>query len=121
MTLYEFIEQSQPWEEFDIHDKDYDIETYFYDSILTPEDDWDKAMAKIAKKLEVVEVDCTPHDRYKVTVNLSDVIDKNVKSNDEFKELFIINSTDAIMDDIENIFAGHVSEAWIMAFADSLV
>jgi hypothetical protein len=125
MTLYDYIESNQPQCEFTVYDKDYDIETYFYEDILTPESDWDKSMAAIAKKLEVTHYYSTVNEddtkNHFVTVNLSDVIAKNVAENPVFKELFYVNGVDEIMDGIEAIFAGNVSERWLMDFADSLI
>lgn len=126
MTLYNYVTHECDVEELPVHDKGYYMETYFYrSSLLNPTDYWDKAMVKIAKMIEVVEVD--DEEEYKggiytagVTTNLSDVIGRNI-DNGVFKELFICNDIDSIMEDIENIFAGHVSEHWLTEFANSLI
>ena len=115
MTLYDYISIRQG-NEFTVWDKDYDIETYFYKDIIRPTNDWDRAMAKIAHKIEVVD-----NDYLNVTTNLSEVIENNVKGNPMFSELFIENTTEAIMDDIEAIFSGYVSEQWLTDFANSLI
>ena len=122
MTLYDYISNypdPDMWE-FAVIDNVYDVETYFYDSILHPDDDWDKAMATIAKKLTVIrELPSTEsgYDYDKVIVNLSEVIEKALPYT---KELFIDNEIDPIMDDIENILSGCVSERWLMDFAKVL-
>lgn len=117
MTLYDYISITHTGGgEFTIWDKDYDIETYFYKDIIRPDNKWDKAMAKIAHKIEVVD-----NDYLNVTTNLSEVIEKNVKGNVMFSKLFIENTTEAIMDAIEAIFSGYVSEQWLTDFANSLI
>ena len=115
MTLYDYINKSRAEEgaEFTVHDNHYDIETYFYKTSVL-DNDWDKAMEKVARKLEVVE-----YDREGVTVNLSDVIEQSLE-NSTFKKLFIYVWTERIMEDIEQIFAGYVSEKWMTAFAECL-
>lgn len=120
MTLYEYIHNYPDRDEFAVIDNVYDMETYFYDSILHPDDDWDKAMAIIAKKLTVIrELPSTEsgYDYDKVIVNLSEVIEKALPYT---KELFIDNSIDPIMYDMMNILSGCVSERWLMDFAKVL-
>ena len=112
MTLKQYIYTHQNVDEFTVWDSAYDIETYFYHPDMT--DKWDSAMWKIADKLNVTE-----SDGDKVTVDLSEVIERNL-DNGVFDKLFIINDIDAIMDDIMNIFAGYVSDSWLTEFADSL-
>lgn len=122
MTLYDYISNypDPDKDEFAVIDNVYDVETYFYEDILHPQDDWDKAMATIAKKLTVIrELPSTEsgYDYDKVIVNLSEVIEKALPYT---KELFIDNEIDPIMDDIENILSGCVSERWLMDFAKVL-
>lgn len=114
MTLYEYIEQNPAVDEFTVWDTDYDIETYFYHED-DPDDEWGQAMKLIAQKLEVKEY----HDEDKVCVDLSALVERNL-NNGVFERLFIRNNTDDIMDDIENIFSGCVSEKWLSEFAVSL-
>ena len=114
MRLSEYLNKFyKTGEEVTVWDKDYDIETYFYFSDTF--DEWDAAMYEVAESLEVVEV-----RNGGVIVNLSDVIERNI-NNGVFKDLFINNDVDSIMDDIENIFAGYVSTEWLKRFARSLV
>lgn len=116
MTLYEYLSKHHEIYELPVHDNEYKIEIYFYHD---NKDEWDKAMQTIAKKLKVI---CEDKEYYcaGVTVNLSEVIEKNL-GNGTFEKLFIRNDTESIMEDIENIFSGHVSEKWMVEFANSLV
>lgn len=118
MTLYEYISiyhfnDAKFIDEVTVFDRDYDVEVYFYRP--SPNDDlFEKAKTLISKKLDVVGF-CGRG----VVVNLSDVIERNL-DNGVFEELFIHNDVDSIMDDIENIFSGYVSDQWLMDFANSL-
>lgn len=112
MTLYDYIQSTPEGEEITVWDNDYDIEVYFYN-----QDDsyWDHSMMDLAKKLNVVDV-----QNDGVIVDLYDLIDRNIDVLDE-SGLFNICETDAIMDDIESILAGYVSENWLRKFVDTLV
>lgn len=114
MTLFEYIRMNPEGAEITVFDSEYDIEIYFCND--TDDNwEWQTAMMKIAEKLEVVSF----RDRG-VVVNLSEVIRRNIH-NGKFKDLFIRNNVDDIMYDIDNIFAGCVSESWLTEFADSLI
>lgn len=117
MTLFEYLTMYEcdctELGEVTVFDRDYDIEVYFYRPTIT-DDKWDKAMNLIAQKLDIVGF-C----KRGVIVNLSDVIERNL-DNGVFKDLFICNDVDSIMDDIENIFSGYVSDSWLNDFANSL-
>ncbi len=115
MTLYDFMNQHKEIDELTVWDTDYDIEVYFYPSDLDIADDTGKAEMIIAKCLNVVKI-----HKDGVTVNLSEVIKRNV-NNGTFENLFVDNDVDSIMADIENIFAGYVSEKWLLDFAESLM
>lgn len=114
MILSEYLNSCRGGMEVTVFDKDYDIEVYFYakdaDGAMT--DKWDDAMLKIATALDVVEI-----NENGVTVNLSELIESKL---DKTENLFIENNIDSIMDDIENIFSGNVSERWMEMFADIL-
>ena len=115
MKLSEYINQ-HPGEEIAVHDKDYEMESYFYgDDPLLDEDDWDKAVKKIASILDVEEIESVTS----VTVNLADVIERNLKVLNE-SELFFDSTVDDIMNDMPYILAGNVSEKWMTEFADTL-
>ena len=111
MTLLEYINEHEG-EEITIHDVDYDIESYFYGG--EPQDNWDRAMQKLAACLDVREIEA---DGEGVTVNLSELIENNLE---KIKDLFIISTVDAIMNDIEAILSGNVSERWMIDFADAI-
>ena len=115
MTLYDYIKQTEEGTEVTIWDKndEYDIESYFYND--EPDgDSWQTSMLKLAKLLEAKEL-----RENKVEVNLSEVIEKNL---DKLKEadLFIRCTTNSIMDDMQNILSGYVSEEWFKNFVDVL-
>lgn len=117
MTLLEYMNEHEG-EEISVHDVDYNMESYFYGG--EPEDDWDRAMQKLASMLEIKEFETgVPGGIYTqgVTVNLSEVIEDNL---DKIKELFIVPTVDAIMDDIEAILSGNVSEKWLVDFVESI-
>ena len=111
MTLKEYLMQTPEGEEITVWDNTYDIEVYFYNQ---NDDAWDDAMMNLADKLNIVEV---RNDG--VIVDLYELIDRNI-DNPEFKRLFITVDTDTIMDDMESILAGYVSEEWLSDFANCL-
>lgn len=112
MTLYEYMKSKEEDSEFTVHDKEYPMESYFCNDV--PEDDFDRGMEIIAKSLDIIET-----EDYEVTVNLSDLIKQKL---DKIKEanLFINNTLDDIMLDMENILSGYVSEKWMTKFAKVL-
>ena len=114
MTLYDIMKLTN--DEITVWDKDYDIETYFYGILDSDDekDDWDNAMIELSGMLDIVKF-----SKGGVTVNLSEVIEKSLpilKTTD----LFIKCDLDNIMDDIERILAGNVSEKWLRQFVDVL-
>ena len=110
MTLYEYLKQTSDCETT-IWDKDYDMETYFYKG---NDDNWDKAMNEFAKLLTVMEI-----SKEGVTVNMYDVIEKAIPSLKK-ADLFIKCNVDAIMEDMDLILAGNVSEEWFCEFVEVL-
>ena len=115
MTLYEYLRDYKD-DEVEVADQDYDVLAYFYyaDEREEEADSWNRAMMQIARKLEVVE-----SGDAEATVNLSEVIENNL-DNGVFDDLFIHNDIDSIMDDINSILSGNVSEQWLDSFANSL-
>lgn len=114
MTLYEYLKNTKDWETT-VWDKDYDVETYFYKADNEFKmDEWDKANYEFAKLLTVSEFSSDG-----VVVNMAEVIEKKLP---ELKkaDLFIRCNIDAIMDDIDNILAGCVSENWLTEFVNVL-
>ena len=112
MKLYDYIKLMPEGEELTVWDKDYDIETYFYGG--KPDDKWDKAMYDLSKLLTIEEI-----RNNGVTVNLSEMIENKLENLDK-ADLFIICDIDSIMDDIDNILAGNVSEDWMEQFVVAL-
>ena len=112
MKLYDYLVTLEEGTELTVWDTDYDIESYFYND--EADDDWQTSMLKLAKLLDVIEV-----KERGVVVNLSEVIEKKLN---ELKEadLFIKCNIDSIMNDIQNILAGYVSEEWFKEFVDVL-
>lgn len=109
MTLYDYIKQTDDFE-ITVFDKDYDIEIYFYKNDSEELDDWDKSMEKLSKLLTVERI-----SNRGVIVNLSELIEnklENIKKSDLFYE----TAVDSIMDSIESIISGNVSEEWFEKF-----
>lgn len=111
MTLYEYLEQTTDWE-VTVWDKDYDLETYFYKT--DGKDRWDKAMNELAKLLTI-----SRFSKDGLVVNLYEVIEKKIPQL-ERANLFIKCTVDAIMDCIDSVLAGNVSESWIERFVATL-
>ena len=109
MTLYEYL-QSYTDDELTVWDADYDMETYFYKD--TSNDEWDKAMVELSKLLTVTSTSAGG-----VNVNLSQLIESKL---DKLGDLFYVCEIDEIMDDIDNIMAGGVSEEWFVKFVKAL-
>ena len=105
MKLYEYLDLMPEGEELTVWDKDYDMETYFYGG--KPDDEWDKAISDLSKLLTITEIRTGG-----VIVNLSEVIENNMDKLEK-SDLFIRCDIDSIMDDIDNILAGNVSEKQI--------
>ena len=112
MTLYDYLKLMPEGEELTVWDKDYDIETYFYGG--KPDDKWDKAMSDLSKLLTIEEI-----RNNGVTVNLSEMIENKLENLDK-ADLFIRCDIDSIMDNIDNILAGNVSENWMEQFVAAL-
>ena len=110
-TLYDYLLLQEDGAEVTVLDNVYDTETYFYNQ---SDDEWDNIMLDLSKKLQIVKVDDGV-----VTVNLSDLIERNL-SNLDFLDLFIDCDIDLIMDDINSILAGNVSEKWLRNFVNAL-
>lgn len=113
MKLIDVINKHEDGDEVTVWDNTYDLELYFYKN--DDQDEWNKAMNKIASVLEVVE-----ERDDGVVVDLYSLINKHLL---EFKklDLFFHYDVDFIMDSIEFIFSGNVSETWINKFADVLM
>ena len=113
MKLYDLLEVCEDGCEIVVLDENYDVETYFYSG--TGGDLWDEAMLRLAKLLDIVNIKYT----LAVEVNLSEIIENKI---DELEkaDLFIECDIDSIMDDIDSILAGNVSEKWLDRFVKVL-
>lgn len=112
MRLYDYMKLVADGEEIAVWDKEYDIETYFYGT--KKKDKWDNAISDLSKLLTIKEI-----RRSGVVVNLSDVIEKHIDKLEE-ADLFSICTVDTIMDSIENILSGYVSEKYLEKFVNCL-
>lgn len=112
MKLYDYLFTLEEGTELPVWDKEYDIESYFYND--EADDDWQTSMLELAKLLDVIEI-----KEHGVVVNLSEVIEKKIN---ELKkaDLFIKCNIDSIMNDMQNILSGYVSEEWFKEFVDVL-
>lgn len=113
MTLFDYIASTPEGEEITVWDSVYDMETYFYNQ---ENDAWDKAMLDLAKKLNVIEISSNG-----VTVDLYDLISRNI---DDIRDSALFYDpdldVDEVMDNMEDILAGNVSEFWFESFVDFL-
>lgn len=112
MKLYDYLITLEEGTELTVWDKEYDIESYFYND--EADDDWQTSMLELAKLLDVTEV-----KERGVIVDISGIIEKKTK---ELKEadLFRRCTVDLIMNDMESILSGYVSEEWFKKFVDVL-
>ena len=113
MTLYDYLSLMPDLEEVTVWDNDYDVETYFYGGKYSKEK-WDNAMFDLSKLLTIKQIKTDG-----VMVNLAEVIEKNIAKLEK-ADLFIHCDIDSIMDDIDNILAGYVSEEWLEEFVKVL-
>lgn len=115
MTLYDYIKKSTDLE-ITVWDDVYDVEVYFY----KPDDYdkldlWDKSVLELSKLLEIIEINSSG-----VTVKLSKLIEDNIdkiNSNDFFQ---VEMDVDDIMDCMNSIISGNVSEEWMSDFVNVL-
>lgn len=112
MKLYDYLILMPDDEELTVFDKDYDMESYFYSG--EPNDKWDKAILNLTKLLTVKEI-----KKNGIVVNLSEIIEDKIKELNK-ADLFIRCDIDSIMDDMESILSGNVSEDWMERFVDVL-
>ena len=95
-TLYDYLLLQKDGAEVTVLDNVYDIETYFYNQ---PNDEWDNIMFDLAKKLQIVKI----NDGV-VTVNLSDLIERNLSNLESLSDLFMECDIDLIMILVELLF-----------------
>lgn len=116
MTLYDYIKKSKSWENT-VWDDDYDVEVYFY----KPDDYdnldlWDKSMVELSKLLTI-----STFNKHGVSVNLSSLIEKHLATLKEREFFGFTYTIDEIMDIINPILSGNVSEEWMWAFVSVLI
>lgn len=112
MTLYEYLKSREDGAEITVYDKDYDMETYFYNDV--PDDDWNKAIEDLSKLLTVTKI-----INDSVEVNFSELIESKM-DNIKKAELFDECDIDEIIEYLNYIIAGNVSEKWMCKFVEAL-
>jgi hypothetical protein len=115
MKLYDYLLKMEDGDELTVWDKVYDNETYFYCNHNDEDnlDLWDKSIRGLSKLLTVEEI--RPNG---VIVNLAEIIEKHI---DKLNiDLFDNADIDDVMDRIDFILAGNVSEKWIEKFVNVL-
>lgn len=112
MKLIDIINKMEDGDELAVFDVDYDIEVYFYNDDSPNE--FGKAMNKISSILNVSKI-----IKRGVITDLSLLIRKHLSELSK-AELFKRNDIDSIMDCIESVFSGNVSEEWMNEFVDIL-
>ena len=113
MKLYDLMQVCEDGTEITVTDKDYDMECYFYSG--SGGDLWDDSLNRLAKLLDIIEIKYN----FVVVTNISELIEENIKALEK-ADLFIDCDIDSIMDDIDNILAGNVSEKWLDRFVKAL-
>ena len=115
MTLYDYIKKSTDWE-ITVFDDVYDVEIYFYKpDDYNDLDLWDKSMVELSKLLEIVEVSLSW-----VTVKLSKLIEDNINKINNNNFFMSEMDVDDIMDCMNSIISGNVSEKWMSDFVNVL-
>lgn len=112
MKLYDYIKLRENGAEITVCDKEYDMEVYFYAD--KPDDDWNKAIEDLSKLLTITKI-----IKDSVEVNFSELIElkmDNIKKADLFGNYDI----DEIMENLNYIIAGNVSEKWMYKFVEAL-
>lgn len=113
MKLYDLMQVCEDGTEITVTDKDYYMECYFYSGEAT--DSWDKSLQELAKRLDIIEI----KNNFVVETNMSELIEKNIDALEK-ADLFKECDVDSIMEDMDNILAGYVSERWMQNFVKVL-
>lgn len=113
MKLYDLMQVCEDGTEITVTDKDYDMECYFYSGEAT--DSWDKSLQELAKRLDIIEI----KNNFVVETNMSELIENNIEALEK-SDLFKECDVDSIMEDMDNILAGYVSEKWMQKFVKVL-
>lgn len=112
MKLYDYIKLRENGAEITVYDKEYDMEVYFYNDV--PDDDWNKAIEDLSKLLSVTKI-----IKDSVEVNFSELIESKMDSIKK-ADLFGDYDIDEIMENLNYIIAGNVSEKWMCKFVEVL-
>lgn len=112
MKLYDYIKLRENGAEITIYDEEYDMESYFYND--KSDDDWDRAIEDLSKLLTVTKI-----IKDSVEVNFSELIESKM-DNIKKAELFDDCDIDEIMERLDYIIAGNVSEKWMCEFVEAL-
>ena len=112
MRLHEYLKLMPEGEELTVWDKDYDMESYFYGR--KPRDKWDEMLHDLSRLLVVTEIRSDG-----IVVNLSEMIAKHIDELGKAR-LFVECDVESIMNDMEGILSGYVSEEWFKEFVESL-
>lgn len=112
MTLCSYMMLVREDEEITIWDSEYDMESYFYGG--KPDDKWSEEIKNLSKKLSVKEI-----RKNGVVVNLSKVIERSLNEIQK-TDLFKQNDLDNIMNSMESVLSGGVSEYWLEDFVKCL-
>lgn len=112
MTLCSYMSLVKDEEEIAVRDSEYDMEAYFYGG--KPDDKWSEEMKNFSKKLSIKEI-----KKNGIVVNLSKVIERSLNEIQK-TDLFNQNDLDSIMDSMEFVLSGGVSEYWLGEFVKCL-
>lgn len=113
MKLYDLMQVCEEGTEITVTDKDYYMECYFYSG--AGGDVWDDSLIELAKLLDIIEV----KHNFVVETNISELIENNIEALEK-SDLFKECDVDSIMEDMDNILAGYVSESWMQKFVKVL-
>lgn len=113
MKLFEYLAMTEEDAEITITDKEYDTETYIYNS--KPSDKWDELIIELEKMVSVVEVKSWGTVVVDFTKLLESKIDKITKSG-----LFGSNDIEDLVCTMDGIISGNVSEKWLEKFIETL-
>lgn len=113
MKLREYMQLTELGAEITVIDNEYDCEMYFYNNGFDT-DDWNNSMIELSKKLNITKI---LSDR--VEVDFSILIEHNIDNLNK-ADLFYYCDVDSIMDDMNSIMSGAVSEDWLKTFVDCL-
>lgn len=114
MKLYDYMKLVEDDIEITVFDTEYDIETYFYSDFSPVKDSWENSMERLSKLLTIKKILSAG-----VMVNLSKIIENKLEKLKK-ASLFYECETDFIMNGIESILSGNVSEYWMEKFIEVL-